>query len=309
MSKLSVIIPARNEPYLTKTVNDVFEKARGSVEVIVCLDGGDWPDGWAETSERYAGKLITIYRGKSLGMRDAINRMAAIASGDFLMKTDAHCAFAKGFDETMKAACGERTIAVPRRYRLNGEKWARLRDGRPPVDYEYLSAPDGNGGGLKGKVWDQRTVDRKNEVIDDLWLFQGSCWLMRRDYFYELDLMDDENYGTFWKEALELSCKSWLSGGRVVTVKSTWYAHVHKSRRGYSLPSAEEKKAQAYCVKWLDDSTGWRKQTLPFASLLQRFNPPGWENWKGTNGFSEVPKMGRVPLEILRDEHQVPSPR
>ena len=38
---ISVIIPARNEPFLQKTVDDVFEKAHGDLEVIVILDGGN----------------------------------------------------------------------------------------------------------------------------------------------------------------------------------------------------------------------------------------------------------------------------
>ena len=180
VDKLSVIIPSRNEKYLTKTVCDVFAKCRGDVQVIVCLDGGEWPEGWAETSERFSGKLITIYRGKSLGMRDAINRMAAIASGKFLMKADAHTAYSKGFDVALKEDCPEQTVLIPRRFRLDPEPWQRIKDGRAPVDYEYLSAPDGNGGGLKGKIWDERAKERINIPADDAFLFQGSCWLMPR---------------------------------------------------------------------------------------------------------------------------------
>ena len=42
MSKLSVIVPARNELFLNKTVDDLFAKAHGDVEVIAVLDGY-WP--------------------------------------------------------------------------------------------------------------------------------------------------------------------------------------------------------------------------------------------------------------------------
>ena len=40
--KVSVVIPARNEQYLQKTVDDVFAKSRGDIEVIVVLENY-WP--------------------------------------------------------------------------------------------------------------------------------------------------------------------------------------------------------------------------------------------------------------------------
>lgn len=216
--------------------------------------------------------------------------MAAIASGDYLCKLDAHVMLSPKFDEILKRDCPSKTVMVPRRYRLDVQNWAIINDGRLPVDYEYLTPPDNNGGGLKGKVWEQRARDRKDVLCDDLWLFQGSAWFMPRSYFYELDLMDEGNYGTFFKEALEISLKAWLSGGRVLVNKSAWFAHLHKARRGYSMPSEEEIKANAFSRKWLTDEVGWKKQTLPFAGLLERFKPPGWDNWKETNnGRNESP--------------------
>ena len=43
MEKLSVIIPARNEPFLNKTVDGLFENAEEEIEIIVMLDGY-WPN-------------------------------------------------------------------------------------------------------------------------------------------------------------------------------------------------------------------------------------------------------------------------
>ena len=40
---LSVIIPARNEIYLQKTIDSVLSAAKGEIEVIAILDGY-WPD-------------------------------------------------------------------------------------------------------------------------------------------------------------------------------------------------------------------------------------------------------------------------
>ncbi len=308
MPKVSVIIPARNEPYLARTVVDLFEKARGEIQVIVCLEGY-WPDNWADTADKYPGRIITIHHGQPHGMRASINQAAAIADGEFLMKTDAHCAFSKGFDVQLVADFDDKTVTIPRRYRLDPEKWARIKDGRPPVDYEYLSVPDGKGGGLKGKIWEQRAKDRADLLLDETWLFQGSCWFMRKGYFYELDLMDEGNYGSFWKEALEIGNKAWLSGGKVLVNKRVWYAHWHKPKRGYSMQSEDEKKAQAFSERWVTDSTGWNKQTLLFQSLLDRFSPPGWREWKETHGLQEIPTARSLPLETVRRRNEVQTPR
>lgn len=276
MPRVSVIIPARNEPYLTKTVDDVFSKARGDIEVIVALEGY-WPDEWDKTADKYPNRLITIHHGQPHGMRSSVNQAAAIARGDYLMKSDGHCMFSEGFDVTLQRDCSSKTVMVPRRYRLDPEKWEVIKDGRLPVDYEYLTPPDGNGGGLKGRVWDQRAKDRAEVQVDDLWLFQGSCWFAPRSYFYDLDLMDEANYGTFWKEALEISCKAWLSGGQVLVNKNVWYAHFHKRTRGYSMVSEDQLKAHEFSRKWLDNSTGWGKQIRPFSFLLDKFGPvPEW---------------------------------
>lgn len=281
MNKVSFIIPARNEPYLTKTVESIFEHCSKDIEVIAALENY-WPENWDAVAERYPGKLITVHHGQPHGMRSSINQMAAIASGDYLCKLDAHVKVSPEFDAILKRDCPSKTVMVPRRYRLDPEKWEIIEDGRLPVDYEYLSPPDSNGGGLKGRVWEQRARDRKDILIDPVMLTQGSAWFMPRAYFYELDLLDEANYGSFFKEMLEIGLKAWLSGGQVLTHKGVHYSHWHKPKRGYSMPSEEEQKAQAFSKKWLDDSTGWKKQTLPFATLLERFQPPGWENWKGT---------------------------
>src|SRR5512142_1425523 len=99
-SKVSVLIPARNEPWLKKTVEDVLAKARGDIECLVVLDGYI-PDEPLPDDKR----LMIIRRGTPLGMRAALNGMASIAHGEFILKADAHTMWGEGFDESLKAAC------------------------------------------------------------------------------------------------------------------------------------------------------------------------------------------------------------
>lgn len=275
-SKVSVIIPSRNEKFLIKTIEDILSKAKGEIEIIPVLDGY-WID-----SPINDPRVIYLHRGKSLGMRNAINSGVAISSGEYILKCDAHCMFDEGFDTKLKKDCKKNWVVVPRRKRLDAEKWRLERSNKPDVDYEYLSYPGNKGkwdSGLHGRVWNERTKNRENILIDDNMSAQGSCWFMFKSYFYELELEDEENYGTFNHEFQEIGLKCWLSGGRVITNKKTWYAHLHKNKemgRGYSLDGKQLEKGTKYTNRWLIN-TAWHKQTLPFSFLIEKFWPvPGW---------------------------------
>jgi len=111
---VSVIIPARNEQFLEKTINDLLAKAEGEIEIIVVLDGY-WPNPGLKDDPR----VTLLHRGQSRGMRDAINSAVAIAKGEYIMKTDAHCMFGEGFDVKLVADHKPNWLVVPRRYRLD----------------------------------------------------------------------------------------------------------------------------------------------------------------------------------------------
>lgn len=242
---LSIIIPARNEKYLNKTVEDLLSKAEGEIEIIEILDGY-----WDAPIDDPRVKVI--HRGKAMGMRAAINAGVAIAKGKYIMKTDAHCLFAQGYDLELIKSCEDRTVIVPRRYRLDPEKWEVIQDGRPPIDRMLLSLD------LHGKDW--QSGNHPDEMIEETPSSQGSCWLMKRPYFYWLELMDEFTYGTFWSEFQEIGLKTWLSGGRVLVNKKTWYAHWHKDQRGYKLDEKNELK-----------EFSWHKATKPLEWLLEKF--------------------------------------
>ena len=283
---ISVLIPSRNEQFLVQTVKSLFEKATGDIEVIVVLDGY-WPDPPLLSDKR----LTLIHFGKARGMRPAINAAAEAARGEFVMKLDAHCAVAPGFDKALAENCEDDWVVVPRRYSLDADTWAPRR-GRRPIDYLYLSYPsdpnDRGGPGLHGRTWDEKNRDEalKEKRIDDLMSAQGSCYFMHRDYFHELELLDEDNYGPFANEFQEVGFKTWLSGGRVVRNKNTWYAHLHKGKkygRGYPLGKSDVAKAAAKTNTWLHDESGWEKQTKPFSWMIKHFWPvPGWPEDEAT---------------------------
>ncbi len=269
---LSIIIPSRNEEFLEKTIQDVLTKAQGEIEVITILDGY-----WPEKPLTEDSRLKIIHRGSPFGMRAAVNAGVAIAKGDYIMKCDAHCMFDKGFDDVLTKDCDKNWVVVPRRYALDPENWKILDNPKYPIDYMYLSAD------LHGEVWNEKNKDPNLQKvpIDDLMASQGSCWFMSKAYFEFLDLEDEENYGKFWNEMQEISFKCWLSGGRMIVNKNTWYAHWHKTKgRGYSLSGNEQEKALFFVKRWLNN-TAWHKQTLPFTWLIEKFWPvPTWNEDK-----------------------------
>src|SRR5512146_2502434 len=92
--ELSVLIPSRNEQFLIRTVQDLLVHSGPETEIIAVLDG------W-ECDIHTAGRVKVIRRNPSIGQRAATNEAAELASGKYLMKVDAHCAFAPGFDRCM----------------------------------------------------------------------------------------------------------------------------------------------------------------------------------------------------------------
>jgi glycosyltransferase involved in cell wall biosynthesis len=274
---ISVVIPSRNEKYLTKTVDDLLLKSRGDIEIIVVLDGY-----WADPMPVNDKRVIIVHRGISRGMRDAINSGVAIARGDYILKVDAHCMFGEGFDVILVKDCDTNWVVVPRRKRLDAENWQIQDVGKPDIDHMYLSYPyalDKNGEqiGLHGVNWDERNNRKSDDPIEDLMSSQGSCWFMRKSYFHELELMDESCYGAFWSEFQEIGLKAWLSGGRVVVNKNTWYAHLHKKFRGYSLDTSSKETAGQYALKWMTMGEAWHKQTRSIDWLVEKFSPvPGW---------------------------------
>ena len=88
MAKVSVIIPSRNERYLLDTVRSLFTKAAGEIEVIVVLGG---PTTHLLPDEQPGLKFIR--KPNPEGLISAINDAVGIATGKYLLKTDAHCMF------------------------------------------------------------------------------------------------------------------------------------------------------------------------------------------------------------------------
>lgn len=284
MSKVSIIIPSCNEIFLQQTIDSILKAAAGDIEIIAVLDGY-----WPQPAIKDDPRVTLIHEPVRMGMRHGINAAARIARGEYLCKMDGHCLPGPSFDEVLKADCDDDWIVTPRRYSLDAEKWAIEENGKIR-DAHYLSYPTAYGPetylgfGMHVKDWYARGDARKDVMIDDEMISQGSCWLMKRAYFTRLGGLPEEGYGTFIQESQQLMLRAWLTGGQVKVNKNAWYAHLWKGKkwgRMYDLSRAESKCGEIYSADfWFNNRLANRVHDLGW--LIDKFWPvPTWpENWR-----------------------------
>ncbi len=129
----------------------------------------------------------------------------------------------------------------------------------------------------------------KHLMVDEIMIFHGSCWFMEKDHFLSIDGLDEVMFKTLYQEPQELSFKTWLSGGRVIVNKHTWYAHMYKGKafgdepniRGYKLDLSAMRMTERFGTwYWMNDQ--WPKARKKMEWLIDKFAPiPGWpENWR-----------------------------
>lgn len=243
--KLSVIIPSHNDIYLQKTIDSLLESSvlGDQLEVIAVLDGY-----WTKLKED--PRVKTVHLGKNQGMRNAINTGVKASKGEFIMRTDEHCIFARGYDKELTDSCKENWIMTPRRFFLDPVKWEVMD--LPHVDYEKLAIQSaGEGRKFCGIPWKR---DRK-ELIDETQAMQGSCWIMPRRWWDEvIKELETEVYGPLLQDSHEMTFKTWKAGGKLMVSKKTWFAHKHVSfdrTHSYSRNKAEKEVNRAYEL-WKD---------------------------------------------------------
>ncbi|MFA4837762.1 MAG: glycosyltransferase [Dehalococcoidia bacterium] len=308
MKDLSILIPARNEMFLARTIQDIFEHSEADTEVIAVLDGA-----WAEPPLPQHDRVNVIYVPESIGQRAATNMAAKLADGRYLMKVDAHCSFDQGFDRKMLEgfsqvsnettmipimrnlwvfdwkcySCGWKKYQGPTPKKCeqcggtnvkrkmmwvgkhNPQSWSYCFDAQPHFQYfeEYKHRP-----GI-------REVAKQSGLSETMSL-QGSCFMVSREKYWELNLCD-ESLGSWGNQGIEVACKTWLSGGRVLINHNTWYAHMFRTQGGdFSFPYPQCGRAQQKTKANTWDqffNNRWDKQIYPVSWLVKKFWPVfGW---------------------------------
>ncbi|MBU2051553.1 MAG: glycosyltransferase, partial [Gammaproteobacteria bacterium] len=301
---LSLLIPARNEMFLARTIEDILTNIRGDTEIIAVLDG-QWPDPPIADNPR----VHLIYYPESIGQRVATNRAAAMATGRYVMKVDAHCAFDEGFDVKLLADMQDDWTVVPIMRNLHAFDWLcadcgkRIYQGPTPdacpecggamsMDVVWIAKPSPQS---KAYCFDPephfqyfREFSKRPEGKGDLtetMSLQGSCFMMTRERYFALNVCD-ETWGSWGSQGIEVAVKTWLSGGRVMVNHKTWYAHLFRTQGGdFSFPYPLTGKQTDHAKSKARDllySEGFPQQVRPLQWLLDKFKPvPGWDVNKG----------------------------
>lgn len=252
---MSIIIPSANDPCLQKTVTDIRRNARGEIEIIVVLDG---------TMYFVDGVDDVLFNEKRQGMRTSINQGVAASNGEYIMKVDAHCAFDDGFDVKLLSRIEDNWIVVPKRYSLDIDNWKVIGE---PIEYERIAVRNEKIGGTR---WKRK--GRDHIKVDETMTYQGSCYLMSRKHWDNTIVeLQNEGYGNLMQEAIETCLKTWLSGGKVMVNKNTWYAHRdRKYKRTFRNKPGETEKCYEYSKDfWLNNR--WEKRKYDFNWLMERF--------------------------------------
>jgi hypothetical protein len=116
--------------------------------------------------------------------------------------------------------------------------------------------------------------------IADVMCHVGACWMMERSRYWELGGLDEE-HGSWGQMGVEISCKSWLSGGRQVVNKRTWFSHMFRTQPGFGFPYHLSEDAVEIARKrsrWLWEKGNWIGAIYPLEWLLEKFAPiPDWD--------------------------------
>ncbi len=252
MIKLSVIIPDWKDPLLIKTIDSLLEGSElgDQLEIIAVFDGY-----WPAFELRQDSRVRYVHLGKNRGMRGAINAGVLVSQGEFIMRSDEHCMFAKGFDKAMSDVCESNWIMTARRYYLDPIKWERMDI--PYVDYEKLVIQEGKK--FAGQKWQSRSEERKEIMIDETMAMQGSVWLMSRKWWDEvIGELQTEGYGPLIQDSHEMQFKTWKAGGKLMLNKNTWFAHKHRSfprthNNGTKENPSNDEQGYAYALsQWKD---------------------------------------------------------
>lgn len=297
---LSVIIPARNEMFLKQTIENVLANMRGDTEIIVVCDG-NWPIDPIDTNPR----VRLLHHPVSVGQRAATNQGARISTAKYIMKLDAHCAVDEGFDVKLMSQCDYDWTVIPRMYNLHAFdrvcQDCQHRAYQGPTVCEQCQSTN-----IKREiVWKPRLnrmtdfarfdktlhfqywgsyknrPEAQGEIADTM-TSVGACFFMHRARFWDLGGLD-EAHGSWGQFGVEMACKAFLSGGRHVVNKTTWFAHMFRTQGGdfgfpYPLSGNQVDHARKYSRNlWQNDQ--WPLATKKFSELIEKFAPiPDWHD-------------------------------
>jgi len=317
MTDLSIIIPARNEEFLQVTIDDILKNIRGDTEIFAMLDGY-WPDKGIPQNPR----VHVVHHAESIGQRACVNEGARLSEAKYIMKCDAHCAFDEGFDVKLMYDCEYDWTVIPRMYNLHAFDWKCQKCGYQVMQGPYpkkcekcdnikdfkkviIWQPKRNkrsdfarfDSDMKFQYWRdfEKRPESKGDIVD-MMASVGACFFMHRQRFFDLGGMD-EGHGSWGQFGVEVACKAWLSGGRHVVNKKTWFSHLFRTQQGFGFPYDISGRQVAHARQYSQNlwkNNKWPKAKRDLQWLLDKFAPvPDWDVSTKKN-IVEKPAVGMV---------------
>lgn len=313
MKDLSILIPARNEMFLSQTIDDIVKNIEADTEVIAVLDGE-----WADPPIKQHDRVNVIFVAESIGQRAATNLACKMSDAKYVMKVDAHCSFDKGFDRKMLEAfkeTGDNTTMVPIMRNLWAFDWKCLECGKKwyqgptptqckEENFKGTGKPCTSKKFKRKMMWvgkhnpqstsycfdssphfqyfedwkhrPQYEKNKKETGLTETMSLQGSCWMLTREKYWELNI-SDEAFGSWGSQGIEVACKTWLSGGQVIVNHRTWYAHMFRTQGGdFAFPYPIRHKDQKIAQDYARNlffNNNWPLQKRPLSWLVEKFWP------------------------------------
>jgi hypothetical protein len=315
--KISVLIPSRKEEFLAKTVEDILENTDNTTEIIVVLDGElanpGLPDNERLTviylpesigqraSTNLACKLsqakyiikcdahVSFDKGLDRKMLEAFERagdntlMAPIMKNLHcfnLVCPDGHsryqspdgpCQHKIGEKNGKDILCGKETkkdiVWISKK---SPQSVSYCFDSEPHFQYfkEYAKRPE-------------YKKDLEETGLTKTMSLQGSFFMCTRKKFWELNICDDEGFGSWGSMGIEISMKFWLSDGQVLVNHNTWNSHMFRTQGStFGFPYPQSGRQVQNAKKYARDlffNNKWPLQIHPLSWVLDKFKPiNGW---------------------------------
>lgn len=288
--------------FVNRTVQDILQHIEMNTEVIVILDG-EWVDPPIDRNDR----VTVVYHSVSVGQRSACNEGAKLANSKYVMKVDAHCSFAKGFDRILLEDIQDNWTIVPTMKNLWAFDWKCKKCGNRTYQGPTLEKCSNCGSThlYRKIVWISKDKPQSNSYcfdstphfqyfndytkrpeyegdLTETMSLQGSCFMLTKDKWFELDICD-EKFGSWGSQGIEVAVKTWLSGGKVIVDHKTYYAHLFRTQGGdFSFPYPQSGRQIENAKKRARElllNNKWDKQIYSISWLVKKFWPvPGWDS-------------------------------
>jgi glycosyltransferase involved in cell wall biosynthesis len=289
---VSIMIPCIKEDmqYLEKTIDSLYKNAVGPIEFIVAFDG-------FEPTKRPVDIKYVAFCPR-VGVRAAMNQMAAMAEGEFLLRIDAHCTITEGWDARMKESCLPKTTVAADIDRLIPETW--------------------QGEGFDAGMWAfDENIDLKmvrgwklpehRLLEEEMLCTMGQGYMIPREYYLECGGCD-EDHGVYGDLGAEWSLKTWLTGGR--TIMRTDVVCTHLFRPGQTIFTIDQDMRERSKKRLYDEWVVGNRGSKPFWWLLNKF-----DHYAGWSKDAKLQlQMQTLPSHIREDnlldedaQHEVPA--